>query len=122
MSSDLDRTVEIVDNSDGWVGSTSASTSRPMADGGHRLSGWEASTLLLVTLGRRSGKLRGTALAYGENDGRYVIVASNGGATRHPDWYLNLVEKRGFRCGSEATDLRRGRATRGLAKDRRSGG
>ena len=30
--------------------------------------------------------------AYGEDDGRYVIVASNGGAKRHPDWYLSLVE------------------------------
>jgi deazaflavin-dependent oxidoreductase (nitroreductase family) len=45
-----------------------------------------------VTRGRRSGKLRRTALAYGEHDGRYVLVASNGGAQRHPDWYLNLVE------------------------------
>jgi hypothetical protein len=35
-----------------------------------------------------------TALAYAEHDGRYIIVASNGGAERHPDWYLNLVEVR----------------------------
>jgi deazaflavin-dependent oxidoreductase (nitroreductase family) len=45
-----------------------------------------------VTRGRRSGELRRTALAYGEDDGRYVLVASTGGAKRHPDWYLNLVE------------------------------
>jgi deazaflavin-dependent oxidoreductase (nitroreductase family) len=45
-----------------------------------------------VTRGRRSGKLRRTALAYGDDDGRYVLVASNGGAKRHPDWYLNLLE------------------------------
>jgi deazaflavin-dependent oxidoreductase (nitroreductase family) len=31
-------------------------------------------------------------VAYGEHDGRYVLVASNGGAKRHPAWYLNLVE------------------------------
>jgi deazaflavin-dependent oxidoreductase (nitroreductase family) len=31
-------------------------------------------------------------VAYGEDDGRYVIVASNGGAKRPPAWYLNLVE------------------------------
>jgi deazaflavin-dependent oxidoreductase (nitroreductase family) len=59
---------------------------------GQWLPGWKAPTLLLVTRGRRSGKLRRTALAYGEHDGRYVIVASNGGAERHPGWYLNLVE------------------------------
>ncbi len=58
---------------------------------GQWLTGWKAPTLLLVTRGRRSGKLRRTALAYGEDDGRYVLVASNGGAKRHPDWYLNLV-------------------------------
>jgi len=72
--------------------STSASTSRTHGRRGHRLSGWKARTLLLVTRGRRSGKLRRTALAYGEHDGRCVIVASNGGAKRHPDWYLNLLE------------------------------
>ena len=45
-----------------------------------------------MTRDRRSGKLRRTALAYGESDGRYVIVASNGGAKPLPAWYLNLVE------------------------------
>jgi deazaflavin-dependent oxidoreductase (nitroreductase family) len=59
---------------------------------GQWLSGWKAPTLLLVTRGRRSGKLRRTALAYAEDDGRYIIVASNGGAKRHPAWYLNLAE------------------------------
>jgi deazaflavin-dependent oxidoreductase (nitroreductase family) len=59
---------------------------------GQWLPGWKAPTLLLVTRGRRSGKLRRTALAYGEDDGRYVLVASNGGAERPPDWCLNLLE------------------------------
>ncbi|SDC09738.1 nitroreductase family deazaflavin-dependent oxidoreductase [Actinokineospora iranica] len=47
--------------------------------------------LLLTTRGRRSGKRRRTALVYGQDDGRYVLVASDGGAPRHPSWYLNLV-------------------------------
>ena len=46
--------------------------------------------LLLTTRGRRSGQLRRTALYYGERDGDYVLVASNGGSTGHPSWYLNL--------------------------------
>jgi deazaflavin-dependent oxidoreductase (nitroreductase family) len=28
-----------------------------------------------------------------EQDDRVVLVASNGGAPRHPDWYLNLCER-----------------------------
>jgi deazaflavin-dependent oxidoreductase (nitroreductase family) len=49
-------------------------------------------TLLLTTLGRRSGKRRRTALIYGRDRKRYLIVASNGGAANHPSWYLNLVK------------------------------
>jgi F420H(2)-dependent quinone reductase len=45
---------------------------------------------LLTTKGRKSGKQRTTPLLYGEDEGRYVIVASVGGAPKHPAWYLNL--------------------------------
>ncbi|MBI2862321.1 MAG: nitroreductase family deazaflavin-dependent oxidoreductase [Chloroflexi bacterium] len=48
-------------------------------------------TLLLITRGRRSGKLRRTALIYGQHGDRYLVVASKGGADQHPSWYLNLV-------------------------------
>src|SRR5688500_7962270 len=82
---------EIVDNPDSWVGEHIREYVATDGRRGHRLGGWKASTLLLVTRGRRSGKLRRTALAYGEHDARYVVIASNGGAKRHPDWYLNLV-------------------------------
>lgn len=47
--------------------------------------------LLLTTRGRRTGKLRRTALVYARDDDRYVLAASNAGADRHPTWYLNLV-------------------------------
>src|SRR5262245_40464880 len=47
-------------------------------------------TLLLTTRGRRSGRLRRTPLIYGEDDGRYLVVASYGGSHQHPDWYVNL--------------------------------
>lgn len=49
-------------------------------------------TLLLTTIGRRTGKPRTTPLIYGKDDDRYLIVASQGGAAHHPSWYLNLVE------------------------------
>jgi deazaflavin-dependent oxidoreductase (nitroreductase family) len=56
---------------------------------GHRWNG--TTTLLLTTRGRRSGRLRRTALIYGRDGDRYVVVASNGGARNHPHWYLNLT-------------------------------
>lgn len=50
------------------------------------------TTLLLTTTGRKSGKLRRTALIYGEHAGSYLLVASQGGSDKHPLWYLNLVD------------------------------
>jgi deazaflavin-dependent oxidoreductase (nitroreductase family) len=49
-------------------------------------------TLLLTTKGRRSGQSRTTPLIYGTDGGRYLVVASRGGAPEHPAWYLNLSE------------------------------
>ncbi len=47
-------------------------------------------TLLLTTTGRKSGAEITTPLIYGEHEGRYLIVASRGGAPEHPQWYRNL--------------------------------
>jgi deazaflavin-dependent oxidoreductase (nitroreductase family) len=49
-----------------------------------------APILILTTTGRRSGEPRVKPLIFGEDDGRYVVVASKGGARHHPDWYMNL--------------------------------
>jgi deazaflavin-dependent oxidoreductase (nitroreductase family) len=48
-------------------------------------------TLLLTTTGRRSGKSLVMPLIYGEANGAYVVIASKGGAPKHPAWYLNLA-------------------------------
>lgn len=48
-------------------------------------------TLLLTTTGRKSGEPYTTPLIYGEDAGRYVVVASRGGAPSHPQWHLNLT-------------------------------
>lgn len=50
----------------------------------------DARTLLLTTVGRRSGVPRRTALIYGRDGDDYLIVASYGGSPKHPAWYLNL--------------------------------
>jgi deazaflavin-dependent oxidoreductase (nitroreductase family) len=47
-------------------------------------------TLLLTTTGRHSGETRTTPLIYQSDGDRYVVVASQGGAPRHPGWYHNL--------------------------------
>jgi deazaflavin-dependent oxidoreductase (nitroreductase family) len=46
--------------------------------------------LLLTTTGRRSGKQRTVPLLYLPDGRNFVLVASNGGAVRHPNWWLNL--------------------------------
>jgi F420H(2)-dependent quinone reductase len=46
--------------------------------------------LLLTTTGRRSGKQRTLPLLYLQDGRNVVLVASNGGAARHPNWWLNL--------------------------------
>jgi F420H(2)-dependent quinone reductase len=47
--------------------------------------------VILTTKGRKSGGLRKSPLMRVEHDGRYVVVASKGGAPEHPVWYLNLL-------------------------------
>src|SRR6476659_11276441 len=48
--------------------------------------------LLLTTTGRRSGKVRTTPLTFFRDATDLVVVASNGGADRPPDWALNLQQ------------------------------
>jgi deazaflavin-dependent oxidoreductase (nitroreductase family) len=50
-----------------------------------------AKTLLLTTRGRKTGEPRTAPLIYENSPNGYVIVASNGGAQKHPGWYRNLL-------------------------------
>jgi deazaflavin-dependent oxidoreductase (nitroreductase family) len=56
---------------------------------GKRLAG--APTLLLTTVGRRTGLQRVNALTYYRDGSAWVVVASNGGSDRGPGWLPNLV-------------------------------
>jgi deazaflavin-dependent oxidoreductase (nitroreductase family) len=52
---------------------------------------WNGVTaLLLTTTGKRSGEPRTSALIFGRDGDDYLIVASQGGAPTHPNWYHNL--------------------------------
>jgi deazaflavin-dependent oxidoreductase (nitroreductase family) len=46
--------------------------------------------LILKTTGRRSGDAKVLPLIYGKDGDQFVIVASKGGAPKHPAWFLNL--------------------------------
>jgi deazaflavin-dependent oxidoreductase (nitroreductase family) len=48
--------------------------------------------ILLTTVGAKTGKLRKTPLMRVEHNGQYAIVASRGGAPKHPVWYHNVVK------------------------------
>jgi deazaflavin-dependent oxidoreductase (nitroreductase family) len=47
--------------------------------------------IVLTSVGAKSGKLRKTPLMRVEHEGEYAVVASLGGAPRHPVWYFNLA-------------------------------
>lgn len=79
----------VTDSPTGWVAKHVRRYVESDGKKGHRWSG--VDTLLLTTRGRRTGTLRRTALIYGRDRGRYVVVASNGGSKAHPNWYQNLV-------------------------------
>jgi F420H(2)-dependent quinone reductase len=46
--------------------------------------------ILLTTIGAKTGKIRKTPLMRVEHDGEYAVVASLGGAPKHPVWYYNI--------------------------------
>jgi len=63
-----------------------------------RTGGREGNTLpdrtepvvVFTTRGAKSGKIRKNPLMKVEHDGVYAMVASQGGAPKHPTWYFNL--------------------------------
>lgn len=75
----------------GWV--------RDQVETYERSGGEEANTLrdtgipvIIVTMrGAQSGDVRKIALMRVEHEGQYALVASFGGAPKHPVWYWNLT-------------------------------
>ncbi|MFD7713563.1 nitroreductase family deazaflavin-dependent oxidoreductase [Streptomyces sp. NPDC059785] len=69
--------VELYESSGGTKGTTLMDTGLPV--------------IILTTRGARSGKIRKTPLMRVEHEGRYAVVASMGGAPKHPVWYHNIM-------------------------------
>jgi F420H(2)-dependent quinone reductase len=71
---------------------------RDQVEAYERSGGREANTLrdtglpivVVTTRGNKTGQVRKTPLMRVEHDGEYALVASLGGAPRHPVWYYNL--------------------------------
>lgn len=49
------------------------------------------TTLLLTTIGRKSGQPRHVPLVYVDYDGSYLVIGSKGGNVDHPIWFTNLI-------------------------------
>jgi F420H(2)-dependent quinone reductase len=56
---------------------------------GHRVPGMPPS-LLLHTVGAKTGQPRTSTPSYARDGDSYLIVASNAGSDRYPAWYHNL--------------------------------
>lgn len=80
---------DVLDSPTEWVAEHIRTYLETDGESGHLYHGWP--TLLLTTRGRKTSRLRRTALIYGQDGDRYLLVASNAGSATHPAWYLNLV-------------------------------
>jgi deazaflavin-dependent oxidoreductase (nitroreductase family) len=69
--------VEAYESSGGTRGNTLRDTGMPV--------------VVVTSRGAQSGKLRKAPLMRVERGGRYALVASQGGAPKHPTWYFNLL-------------------------------
>ena len=109
---------QIVDSPKDWVAQHIQRYVRTGGQDGHE---WRPGvrTLLLTTTGRKSGVGRRTALIYGRDGEDYVVVASQGGAPTHPNWYLNLTANSavGVQVGPETFEAE-ARVATGERRDR----
>jgi deazaflavin-dependent oxidoreductase (nitroreductase family) len=69
--------VELYERTGGREGNTLPSRTEPV--------------VVYTTRGAKSGKIRKNPLMRVEHDGVYAMVASQGGAPKHPTWYFNVT-------------------------------
>ena len=80
---------EPTDSPRDWVAEHARRYLATNGEDGHLWRG--VPTLALTTIGRKTGTPRRTMLIYGRDGDRYLLVASQGGAPQHPQWYQNLA-------------------------------
>lgn len=93
---------------------------RYVESGGAEGHDWRGTTnLLLTTTGRRTGTRHRTALIYRAVGGDVVVVASKGGAPKHPAWFLNLEANPDVRVQVKDQEYAgRARVTEGAERER----
>jgi deazaflavin-dependent oxidoreductase (nitroreductase family) len=91
---------------------------RYLATGGEDGHIWRGvPTLLLTTVGSRTGQTRRTPLIYGRDGDRFLVVASRGGSDDPPSWYTNLRADPRVRV-QVAADIFDGRARTATAAEK----
>jgi deazaflavin-dependent oxidoreductase (nitroreductase family) len=91
----MSTTSQPQDSPVGWVGDHIRRYVDSGGDDGYEWKG--TTTLLLTTIGRRTGTSRRTALIYRQDGDDFIVVASHGGSPQHPAWFLNLSDNPGVR-------------------------
>jgi F420H(2)-dependent quinone reductase len=75
----------------GWVRDQVELYERTGGAEGNTLRDTGLPVVIVTTRGNKSGSIRKTPLMRVEHDGEYALVASQGGAPKHPVWYYNLI-------------------------------
>ena len=60
------------------------------AKNGRGIGPWRDNLLLMTAMGAKSGDSITTPLVYRHIGDDYVVIASKGGAPKHPKWYGNI--------------------------------
>src|SRR5215471_16440270 len=74
----------------GWVRDQVAEYEASGGERANTLRDTGLPIVIVTTRGNKTGKVRKVPLMRVEHDGQYALVASVGGAPRHPVWYYNL--------------------------------
>jgi|ERR1041384_1211501 len=81
---------EYVPSAAGWVRNQVETYERSGGREGNTLRDTGLPVIIVTMRGNKSGNVRKIALMRVEHDGEYALVASMGGAPKHPVWYYNL--------------------------------
>jgi deazaflavin-dependent oxidoreductase (nitroreductase family) len=73
-----------------WVRDQVEEYERSAGEKGSTLRDTDLPVVVVTMRGNKSGKVRKIALMRVEHEGEYALVASMGGAPKHPVWYHNL--------------------------------
>ncbi|MFL6059753.1 MAG: nitroreductase family deazaflavin-dependent oxidoreductase [Marmoricola sp.] len=75
----------------GWVREQVAAFEASNGAEANTLRGSGDPIVVITSVGAKSGNLRKNPVMRVERDGKYVAIASKGGADDQPEWYYNFV-------------------------------